>query len=208
MRPAKYDALIAAGGFARRYANPALGLSQPKSLLMAGSRPLIFFTADNALKAGYRRLLVVNNRPEWHEMLREVLAPLGVADLAQDVGYSSTFLLARAFSGKMTDQFLFLYGHAPRSTHHLRALGCVKGGVTATAYSTSTKVNLIPQGDMFLEPPYLIDRHSVDISKALDWASYFADVDDQMTVYVSDGPGEPNSRGEVEKYMEYCLSLG
>jgi CTP:molybdopterin cytidylyltransferase MocA len=198
-----YEAMIAAGGYGRRFIGSGSPTGRPKSLMMGVSRPMVVSTAENAREAGFRTLLVLNNRPEWHHELKEVLAPFDGVDVVEDAGYSSTFLLAQNFAEKMDTRFLFLYGHAPRPAEHLRYLAKLKDQISASAFENSTKTKVIPRGKLFLEPPYMVDCGSIVASNASDWASYFEEVRDKLGLYISKDPAEPNTRAEFERYIKH-----
>jgi CTP:molybdopterin cytidylyltransferase MocA len=202
-----YDVMIAAGGFARRMGAAGDSQGRPKSLFFGASRPFVVSTVRNALEADCRRPLVLSNRPEWNDNLRHALAHIDGVDVVEDIGYSSTFLLARDFASRMQDRFLFLYGHSPRPAEQLQKLVGLGTAVAASGYKNSTKVKTVVRGELFLEPPYLVDRRSILTSHVSDWASYFDEVSNDLGIFVSDGPAEPNTRAEMDQYVRYYASI-
>jgi CTP:molybdopterin cytidylyltransferase MocA len=204
----RYDVLVAAGGLANRFSAPPLSANKPKSLLFGATKPVVLSTVEYALLAGYRRILVLNNRPEWHDELKKALASVSQADVVQDPGYASTFMLAKTFAQQLDSRFLFLYGHAPRPAEHLVLMSNVQKKIVASAFSNSTKSKVVRYGQLFLEPPYLIDRQLVEASQARDWVGFFEGVAGYVGIYESDAPAEPNTRGEFDDYLaHYALTL-
>jgi hypothetical protein len=196
-----YDGMIAAGGFARRMS--AVRIERPKSLMIGSDRPVVLAAAESAIRAGCEKVLILNNRPEWNAFFLEIFSNCSKVHVMQDVGYPSTFLLCQRFSSLMKQRFLFLYGHAPRPVEHLKKFAKLDNPNVASAFQASTKRNVIIHGAFFLEPPYVIDRETIQSSSASDWASYFNEHKVQTGYYFSDGPAEPNTRIEFSRYVAH-----
>jgi len=198
----RVEAIIAAGGYASRFDD--LG---PKSLLTVGQATLLEMTIRSALGAGIRRILVANNREDFHgEMMRRV-SGIAEVDLILDRGYESTYLLVRDTACLAAARFLFCYGHAPRPSRILSAMLTENAPLVACGFQRSTKRNLIMYNDEFLEPPFLVDRDMVLNSYAEGWEGFFAEQPSSLGVIAVDGAPEFNSAIEAEQYRDYLRQL-
>jgi hypothetical protein len=199
----KYEAMVAAGGFGQRYHEECGLAGPPKSLLMGVSRPLLLSTIEQVCAAGYGSILVLNNRPEWQSTIQSLLDPFPGVIVVEDFGYPSTFLLARSFAENMRERFLFLYGHAPRLAQEISRLGNLSGTTIVSGLAASSKRKLIRKSNVFIEPPYVVNRRSLLASSVLDWSAYFEEQEDECVVSALDGPPEPNTRTEIEGYLAH-----
>lgn len=198
----RFEAIIAAGGYATRFDD--IG---PKSLLIVGQATLLEMAIRSALRAGVRRILVANNREDFHAEIMRRVSGITEVDLILDPGYENTYLLARAAAYLAAPRFLFCYGHAPRPSRILSAMRNERAPLVACGFHRSTKRKVIMYNEQYLEPPFLVEREMIIDSDAQNWTAFFAERRSSMRVIAVDGSPEFNSAMEAEQYGEYLRQL-
>lgn len=194
---APYGALVTAGGHAER-----TGGRMPKSLLPFDSRPLVRVTVEALLAAGVDRVLVSSDRAEWQPSLKAALEGLDGVQVQEDEGFPSTFLLVRHVVDKLSESFLFLYGHSPRPVSHLAAL-VAAGAPAVSSPASSTMRTPLRIRSQFVEPPYWLSRASIVSSRASTWSEYIATTASSLAMVMLDGPAEPNDDNEIHSYAAW-----
>lgn len=201
-----FDCVVAAGGMARRH-----GGTRPKSLI---DTPLgmswLAMTVRECVGAGLSNILVAQNRPEWLQQTHESIASSGVGEwctIRRDRGFASSVLMLRDLLSDLSPQFLFTYGHAPRSRDHLLKLRAAisNHSVVLTGVTESSREELISFGDLWLEPPAMIDRRKVNFTECRNWSDVWQRAGMTGAVEPIEGPGEFNTAAERERFEEVVL---
>lgn len=198
----RFDAFIAAGGFAER-----LGGGRPKSLIAIDGVSLLELTVRAALSAGARTTYVMTNRAEFVSETQAVVSSFRNVIVVPDKGYSNTLQLARATRSKTLANTLFLYGHAPRPLSLLTALLEGKRRVNACAFPASSRRHPIASGDRRLEPPFLLEPGLLE-AEAEQWCDLFTSLGSGVGVIHTDDAPEFNIPEEADLYFSYIRSLG
>ena len=197
------NAVIAAGGRASRF-----GCRSPKSMLTVNGVPLILYTVKSILDAGFTRVIVCLNRPEWRREMARSLENIPEVEMVIDKGYPSTFLLAREVAPLVAHRFLFAYGHAPRPVDHISQLLESNRPIVATCVRKTSKLRTIPWDDNhFLEPPYLLDSYDLDEGDFYEWDDFFRCRSRDLGIVPVIGPHEFNFQRELESYRKYVLAM-
>jgi hypothetical protein len=195
------DVIIAAGGYGRR-----LGLSVPKSLLPVHGIPMLIYTIKSIIGLGARRVIVCNDRIEWHYLIQRVCSPYRV-EVIRDNSFASTLLLARSVLPPSSKKTLFLYGHAPRPKDHLRRMLEEESPIVATETESSSKRCRIHWGETrFLEPPYVLESALLASSHEASWLEFFSNHRLKVSVTSMAGPCEFNHHEEIGPYRRYVLN--
>ncbi len=171
------QAVIVAGGrgtrlgaLARKHGN--------KSLVPVLGKPLLCRTVEWLKKAGVKSIIVtVNYVTEFKKILALFRGDTSVAVIGNMSRISSAECL-HPIQGMLDERFLFVYGHAPVPPEHIEKLStATQDEVVVTLYSTTTqrkirkkaaklegsRVILDEEGDLFIEPPHILNREFVGI---------------------------------------------
>jgi hypothetical protein len=184
-------------------------LNRPKALLEVNGEYLLAYTLDGLIVAGMTPILVVTDRAEWLDRIQAYCTRFAGPVVRLCSSATSTLAVACEVAPFMASRFFFVYGHAPRPAAHYRAMWeCSdKVVVTRTGWSSKRKCIPSPSSQGFVEPPYLLDRHSVLETGAEDWTSFFDDHRADSREVSLDGPGEFNYGEEYREYKAYVETL-
>jgi CTP:molybdopterin cytidylyltransferase MocA len=201
-----FDCVIAAGGRASR-----LGGSRPKSLLVTSiGANWLTLTVQECVGAGFNSILVAQNRAEWLDETNNVLAKTGLdryCHVYQDTGFDSTVRLLSSFTHFLQKEALFIYGHAPRQRTHLLKLrhALLEYAVAFTGVRYSTRSHPTRVGDVYLEPPVMLNFERVDIQSLGTWAGVWAATTGAACIINVPGPGEFNTSAESKIFEKFVL---
>jgi CTP:molybdopterin cytidylyltransferase MocA len=192
------DALLAAGGFARR-----AGVGAPKSLMAVDGVTFLELTVRNLVAAGCKRVFVANNRGEYHARIRSLLLGFPEVRLYADFGFASTIELAREVSPLLSRRVMFCYGHAPRPATVLRQAFEKSAPFVACSFDRSSRRMPILSGARFIEPPFIIPRDSLLHSPDMSWRSYLQANVKRVELIRLDAEPEFNTLSEAARFRSF-----
>lgn len=190
--------VIAAGGYGTR-----LGSTLPKSLLMAGGCPILYYTIREALKLNVERVYVHTNRRDLVNEYNPLLLDLSKVELLINEDFESTFGIINKYYRTSKKNILFLYGHCPVKAEFLRAMLRVNQKVCCTTKRVSTKSKTVrTNSGWFVEPPIYIPSKYID-RPFRSWGEFLF-YHQQTIEYLNDNsPNEFNYLQEFYNSKEY-----
>src|SRR5947208_14741814 len=88
----------------------------------------------------------------------------------------STLQVVAEATPQLASRFMFVYGHAPRSSDHYSTLVKVSARTVVTRTPWSSKRKLIPaKGHGYIEPPYVVRADDFLGTRGMGWADFFAE---------------------------------
>lgn len=197
-------AIIAAGGHASR-----MKILPPKSMLAVNGTTLLEITLRSILGAGVREVLVFTNRKDWLRSQRDMVSKFPRTELILDEGVNSTIeLLYLAREIRLSDAYLFCYGHAPPPSGVVSEICCEDKPLGGMTNFTSTRLDRIKLNNRYLEPPFYIKEEllnsSVQYSK---WSRLFSHHQNKIHKVPLAGPPEFNYSNEWNYYRHYFGNL-
>lgn len=186
--------VISAGGRASR-----LGGGSPKSLMMVGEITYLEATLNEIRELTTSEILIYCDRTEYLSDIMKVITKYTGTTLINDCGAQSTYAIAsHASNYSHSCRVLFLYGHSPKSSVHLKKMIQAETGVSVSLYHASSKrkpINIKGRG--YIEPPYIIRTDLINKHPQINtWEDFFMWHRKILNCVTTNAPCEFNSPKE------------
>jgi len=193
---AKYDVLIAAGGFGSRSTGSNDRQGMPKCLWPFASGTLL---SSLLVELAERNLsvLVSTNRPQFTSTIQRA-CDATESSLVFDPGFRTTIDLARMHHQLLRPEFVFLYGHTWMPVETLAPF--CEGGEAIGTFATSSRRDPLAIGGRFAEPPFRVNSDHLSQSHASSWREYWTRTRRSPRLIKIGGPSEANTLRELRAY--------
>ncbi len=196
-------AVITAGGSASR-----CGGGQPKSLMRIGRTTYLEALLIEVAESGIDDVVIYCNRPDYLCEIEYISNQYCNTKLMIDKGVNSTFALAKhAATFCKGNDVVFLYGHSPHPSTHLKKILCNSAEIVVSLFRYSSKHKPIKWCDhSYIEPPFKISSNLINATSNCDWYSFFREYANSIESIPNTGVSEFNSLEERSIFEDYLCS--
>ena len=196
-------AVITAGGYATRCEG-----QMPKALIRAKIITYIEALLIEVIESGINNIIIYCNRPSYLDEIERLASRYCKPIIIVDEGVLSTYILAkRAANICAGNHILFMYGHSPHPSKHLRNIISTPHDTVVSLFKGSSKRIPISWSEYgYIEPPYKISMDLLNNSEHEDWTSFFNSLSSSLKVIPVKAPAEFNNQTERISFERYVNS--